>query len=123
MVVMNLFQVRTIRRERIFLNSTQRKELQVARMFIPVVVLVLLSSIWVLVTFISAFVTKIFYREIWMMLTLITQVNSTANFFIYYSRGTEFRNETKSLFAKCCCSAKNLLRYRRKNNLCNNSDI
>ncbi len=90
--------MRDISKERLQLNINQQKELQVARMFIPVVVMALLCNVWILVTFISTYVTKTFYREIWIGLMLVYQVNSSINFFIYYIRGKDFRLETNSMF-------------------------
>ncbi len=102
------FKVRHINVQRLQLNSTQQKEIQVARMFIPVVVVVLVCNVWMLVTFVSNYFTNIFYREVWSMLMVVYQVNSVANLFIYYFRSKEFAMETKLLLADWISTLKRL---------------
>lgn len=66
-------------------------------MFVPDVVILLACGIWTVATFTTTYVTNIFYRELWIGLLLIYNINSSSNFFIYYFRGQEFRLETNKL--------------------------
>lgn len=64
-------------------------------MFVPVVIIVLLCSVGSFLTSLSTYITKTFYREIWIGMMLTYQVNSSANFVVYYIRRKEFRSDTK----------------------------
>lgn len=82
------------------MNCTQRQELQAARMFIPVTVLLLCCNFWPTFAFVIMHFWGVFHREMYMTWSLTIALNSTANFWIYYFRGNTFKAEARLLFSQ-----------------------
>lgn len=92
-------QIYQLRQERLNLSSNRIKEIRVARMFIPVGVVLLFCNFSLIFALYLIYSWGVCFREMWMMMVLSFQANSTANFFIYFYRGSHFRSEAQSMFS------------------------
>ncbi|CAL8145618.1 unnamed protein product [Orchesella dallaii] len=82
------------------MNVEQKNEIQALNIFLPVVVVLFVTNIVPIIFYVSLVITRNWYRELSIAVGLAIAVNSASNFFIYFYRGSNFRDETKMVLSK-----------------------